>query len=389
MRAVRTPAVIRDPGDRVSAPSPTTERASHSSGTCHPGPAESEARAGTAGPRRGRSHPAGDARRSAAGPGHRRRDRRHVPAGRGHGRRTAPRAVPRPAHRRGLLLVQPHLRQRLPRPVAAAAPVHGGQPRPLDAPHRPEPHPLGAPVRGPRPARRPEPHGPADRGGLRGRARPDGLAVRGRAGLLAPAVLARLPVDGTGRLVVPAGPTPRPRRARAHRAGRAALVPVQPDLERVRIATPAHRLRTGRRRPGDRTRSEHLRHPGREPPGPRPARVLVRPPAGRPAARRPYRRRIPHRRRVGRGRRGPPRPRRHRPRARRPRIADRGGAGPGRARRAVGRLPPRTQRAESRQRARPCPHHLAARQRPGPARPRRGVRGLVASRLGLGGGPAR
>lgn len=34
----------------------------------------------------------------------------------------------------------------------------------------------------------------------------------------------------------------------AHRAGGAALVPVQPDLERVRVAAPAHRRRAGRQR---------------------------------------------------------------------------------------------------------------------------------------------
>lgn len=137
-------------------------------------------RTGTARPRSRRRHPAGDAGRPPYRPGHRGRDSGRVPARRGRPRRETPRALPGRARRRGVLLVRPHLRQRLPRTVAAAPAVHGGQPRPLDAPHRHRPHPRGPAVRRARAACRPQPHRAAHGGRLRSRPGPAGLAVRRR-----------------------------------------------------------------------------------------------------------------------------------------------------------------------------------------------------------------
>ena len=135
-------------------------------------------------------------------------------------------------------------------------------------------------------------------------------------------VLARLPVAGAARLVVAARAAARARRRGARRAGRAAVVPLQPDLERVRVPAPARRRHPGQdalpgsargplrgslaQDPSARTRpawTRPRRRPYRrgrgtdDPARARPPRVLVRPPTGRPAARRAHRRRIPHRRR--------------------------------------------------------------------------------------------
>ena len=93
-----------------------------------------------------------------------------------------PERLPGRARPRGVLLVQPHLRQRRPRPVAAAAALHGGQPRPLDAPRPPRAGSRTSPaVRRAGAARRAQPHRAAGRRRLRGRPGPDGLAVRGHA----------------------------------------------------------------------------------------------------------------------------------------------------------------------------------------------------------------
>ncbi len=62
--------------------------------------------------------------------------------------------------------------------MAVAAAVHGGQPRPLDAPRRPGPHPHGPAVRTDGAARRAVPDGAAGRGRLRNGRRPDRMAVR-------------------------------------------------------------------------------------------------------------------------------------------------------------------------------------------------------------------
>ncbi len=292
----------------------------------------------TPGPRSRRSLPRRAARRPAHRARHRRLHRGRVPPHRRRRRRSPPRAVRGPARPRGLLLVPAHLRQRRPRPVAAAPALHGGQPRPLGPagrPHRTRRRSRtarGAHVRGPRTRPRAQPDRPADRRRLRGRARPRRLAVRGLRDLYRPRLPARLPRPRRWRPVVPARTAPRPRRPGPHRADRAALVPVEPHLERLRIPAAARR----RRRPGHR-----LRHRARA----RPPRILVRAPHRGPAAGRAHRGRAPHRRggRLRAHRR--PRPAVHgrRPRPRSPRLDH---PGPPRRRgrhRRLGRLPARPQ----------------------------------------------
>ncbi|OMI36156.1 integral membrane protein [Streptomyces sparsogenes DSM 40356] len=356
------------PGSGGHGGSGDTHRYGHGGGGRRPAPA----RPGAAGPRRRRNHPAGDAHRPTDRAGHRRRDRRGLPARRRRRRRGAPAGLPRDPDPRGLLLVQPHLRQRRPRPVAAPAALHGRQPRPLDAArrrparaHRTHLRPRGA-------ADRPQPHRPADRRGLRGGARPGRLAVRRRPGLRRPQVLARLHVTPRPRLVEPARPPPRPGLTRAHRPRRTAVVPVQPHLERVRVTAPAAPA-------GGRVRPRR-----RQPRRPLPARLLVRAPDRRPAARRPHRRELPDRRGgPHRGhRRLRPRAGRQRP-PRRLRVAAAGTAGRGRAARGVRGVPPGPQREQARRRTGPGHHRRPARDRPRPARPGDAVRRLVPARLGL------
>ena len=245
---------------------------------------------------------------------------------------------------RGVLLVQPHLRQRRPRPVAAAAALHGRQPRPLDAARRAAGRtPHGPAVRRARPARRAQPHRAADRRGLRGRPRPGGLAVRGHRrlrrrgkswlGFLSAGAAAAGGAQPGRRLALAA--------AGARRAHRPAVVPVQPHLERVRVPAPADRRRRRGRRDGRTPTGADRRAPALGRPG-----LLVRPPARRPAARRAHRRRAS----------SPSPPPSARPppgttaaaaarAARRPRLGcSRRLLVAGAARRAVGGLPPRPQR---------------------------------------------
>lgn len=323
-------------------------------------------------PRSRRRRPRRAARRPAHRPRHRRLHRRRLPPHRGRRRRSTPRALRRAARPRGLLLVPAHLRQRRPRAVAAAPALHGGQPRPLGpARHtlrRPRPA-RGTHVRGPRTDPRAQPDRAADRGRLRGRARPVRLAVRGLPHLHRLPLPARLP-RARRRLVGPAGAPPRPRSAAPRRADRAALVPVEPHLERLRVPAAARRLR----RPGRR-----LRHGARA----RPPRILVRPPDRRPAARRAHRRRAAHR---GGGRRHahrPLRPAGRRPRPRSPRLDHPGAARRRRRHRGLGRLPARPHRSPGRPPARPGRRHPAARRRPRPPRRRPPPRLLVTPRLGL------
>ncbi len=262
-------------------------------------------RPGTAGPRRRRRHArrrCSTIRGPSASPATTRPPSSGAP--------TTPRPRTRPERlpdgapvREAYCLVQPHLRQRHARPVAAAAAVHGGQPRPLDAPHR----------RGSRPRT----------------VRLYGLLVR-LAGLTLTVLLVAAacevaldltawqcagtracaearswlgflsPTESGGGWWSAAGPPPRPGRRGARRAHRPAVVPVPPHLERVRVPAAA-----GPRRPSPPTR------PCRT--GAGPARVLVRTPAGRPAARRAHRGRLADGRRRRRRRRRPPRPDARRP----------------------------------------------------------------------------
>lgn len=233
-------------------------------GTEHPG---------APGPRSRRHHPPGDAERSAHGTDHRRRHRRRLPPRRRRRRRGTARRAPRRPGARGLRLVQPHLRQRLARPVAAPPAVHGGQPRPLDAPHqRGPPAPDRTPVRPPGTARRAQPHRAAGRGRLRGRPRPHRLAVRGH-----PACAARhswlgflSPTGSDGGWWSAPGRRLRPGRAGADRPHRAALVPLPPHLERLRVPAATAPGRGRRRAHRRRRRNGDL--PGRA----RPPRLLVR-----------------------------------------------------------------------------------------------------------------
>lgn len=331
-------------------------------------------RPGTPGPRSGRHHTREDAGR----PAHRAdRGRRHggrLPARRGRRRGVPARGAPLRPGPRGLRLVQPHLRQRHPRPVAVAAALHGGQPRPLDAPRRARPKTDGAPVRTAGTTRRTEPDGAAHRRRLRGRPGPGRLAVRGHPRLRRTPHLAGLPVARcpAPRLVEPARPQAGPGRRGARRARRPAVVPLPAHLERLRVhaaAGPRARARGGRRahRPG-------------------PARFLVRAPAGGPTARRA------HRRGAADGRRG----RRHvggapRPPARRTRGARRGGtapgdgAPPGRGGGGRGRLPPRAHRAPPRPRPGRAHRPAAAARLPGPAAALPAVRRLGTPGVEVGG----
>ena len=208
-----------------------------------------------------------------------------------------PRGLPRPARSRGVRLVQPHLRQRRPRPVAAAAAVHGRQPRPLDAPHRRRGReadrarlrPAGA-------AGRADPDRAAGRRRLRGRPRPRAWQCAGTRACAEPhSWLGFLSPAADGGWWSQPGPPPRPRRPGAGRAHRPAVVPLPPHLERLRVAAapmaPAARA---------------TREDGQRPHRARPARLLVRPPAGRPAARRAHRRRPADRRRGASPRPPPP-----------------------------------------------------------------------------------
>lgn len=306
--------------------------------------------------------------------------------------------------------MQPHLGQRHPRPVAAAPSVHGGQPRPLDAAQRTRPDADRPPLRAAGAARGADPDGAAGRRGLRGRARPGGLAVRGDPRVRRAALLAGVPVAGDvgRRLVEHARAQAGPRRRGARRARRPAVVPVAAHLAGVRVPA-AHGPRgRSRRRPGGRAgrrprgraggrprdraggRSRDRAGGGPGPYGARPARVLVRAPARGPAARRAHRRRPPHGRRRGRRPRGPLRPPPGRTRAaRHAGLAPDGGAGRRGGRRGRGGLPPRPQRAAPRSGTRPAPGATPAAGRPGPVRPRPPVRRLVTPGLVVGRAAAR
>lgn len=351
---------------------PTGPPAGHPARHPAPHPARHPPRPRTPGPRSRRRRPRRAARRPAHRPGHRRLHRRRLPPHRGRRRRGPPRAVRRATRPRGLLLVPAHLRQRRPRPVAAAPALHGGQPRPLGPAGHARRRPRAARrahVRGPRTDPRPQPDRAADRRRLRGRARPPRLAVRGLRDLrrLPVPLLAGLP-RARRRLVGPARAPPRPRGPGPRRVDRAALVPVEPHLERLRVPAPARR----RRRPGHRLGSRAR---------PRAPRVLVRPPARGPAARRAHRRRAAHR---GGGRLRTDRPSRppgRRPPPRGPRHAHPGPARRRGRRRGLGRLPARPHRGPARPPARPGRRHPAARRRARPARRRPRARLLVAPRL--------
>ncbi|MGX1246524.1 hypothetical protein RKD46_007628 [Streptomyces pseudovenezuelae] len=325
-------------------------------------------RPGTPGPRSGRHHAGEDARRSAHGADHRRRHRGRLPARRRRRRREETTRRPHRTGARGVRLVQPHLRQRHPRPVAAVAAVHGGQPRPLDASHGTRPQTDRASPRPAGTARRPDPDRPAGRRRLRGRPGPRGLAVRGHARVRRVAHLARLPVARRvgRRLVEQAGPPPRPGRPGPGRADRPALVPVPPHLERLRV--PAAHVPPRRARGGPR--------PHRA----RPARLLVRPPAGRPPSGRAHRRGPADDRRRGQLHGGPPRPRPGRPRPpRHARPAPAGRSRRLRGRRRLGGVPPRPQREVPRPAARRASGTAPPARRAAPARPRRGVRRVGAA----------
>lgn len=273
--------------------------------------------------------------------------------------------------------MQPHLRQRHPGPVAVAAALHGRQPRALDASRHPRPHPDGPPVRPARPAGRAHPHRAAGRRGLRGRPRPDRLAVRGHPRVRRGALVAGLPLPGPvrQRLVEPTRSPPRPGRPGARGSHLPALVPLAPHLERVRV--PAARVPQARARRGDR--------PDRA----RQARLLVRAPSGGPAARRAHRGGTPHRHRRRRRPRGPLRPGdRGTRRARDPRPAAVRIARRGRGRGAVGGLPARAQRTPA---GPGTGRHARARAAPGldrPVRPDPAVRRMVTARLALDGAAA-
>ncbi len=332
----------------------------------------------TPGPRSRRHHTRGDAGRPAHGADQRRRGRGRPPSPRRRRRGAAPRRLPGQTGPRGLRVVQPHLRQRHPCPVAVTAALHGRQPRALDAPRRPRPPRRGPAVRSARPADRAHPDRAAGRRRLRGRPRPGRLAVRGHARVRRGTLLAGLPLPGPvpRRLVEPARPPPRPGLPGAHGPDLPAVVPVPPHLERVRV--PAAGVPRGRTRGGDR--------PHRT----RPPRLLVRAPPGGPAACRAHRRGSADGRRGGRRPRGPLRQRGRRARpARIPGPVAVHGPRRRRVRRAVGGLPPRPQRAPARPGNGRDTGAGAARGRDRPARPHPAVRRLVTARLAVDGPAAR
>ena len=202
-------------------------------------------RAGTAGPRGRRHHPAGDAGRPARRPDLRRRPR---PASTGAPRTSTPRteaaSAPGRAGPGGVLLVRPHLGQRLPRAVAAAAARSWSSTWRTGCARR---APAAAPAAGSGALRRPgaaaraQPHRAAHRRRLRGGARPGWPgSARASAGCAA-------------RHSPGSASSPRTRAAGGAQPGRRlalaavvpaalvapALVALAPDLERLRVPAPA------------------------------------------------------------------------------------------------------------------------------------------------------